>query len=191
MTKVFMIAGEKGSGKDYVAERLKTYLENSGLSVELYAFADPIKEILQTSFGIDREQLDKLKDDKTDIILPTDPPITTNMRNIIQLFGTDAMQEVFGKTVWKQRGIDFVDESKSDVVIITDFRFPIEFINPSTTINIVNDDVVDANNSDNHSSENSMNDYDFDYILNNTNKPSDQVLFGYFNKFGLFNKALL
>ena len=71
------------------------------------------KDILLTSEGFLEleEELNELKNSEDSKILGT------NMRSILQTFGTDVMQNMFGKRVW----VDLV--LKEDNLIISDVRF--------------------------------------------------------------------
>lgn len=100
------ICGHKGSGKDYLANILKQYT-----NYKITHFADPIKDILCEVFKISKDELNKLKNDENTKILGT------NMRSILQTFGTDIMQNMFGKRVWADLVL------KDDNLIVADVRF--------------------------------------------------------------------
>ena len=180
MSKIILINGKKRSGKDYTAKMMKRELENSGFSVAVMSFADPIKEIIATTFGISLELLDKLKnqkqeiyttrDDATDeeIYIGDDLQLVSNFRTILQRFGTEAMQEMFGKTVWVDLLQKKADNSDCDFVIVPDFRFLQENIG-DITIHIFNNAIIDS--IDLHASENELNDFKFNYEIDNTEKP--------------------
>ena len=48
--KPILISGKRKSGKNHVSKVIKNYLEDLGLSVEEFAFSDPIKQILNCFF---------------------------------------------------------------------------------------------------------------------------------------------
>lgn len=161
MKNIILINGKKRSGKDFFTE---IFLSNVKNGVRI-AFADKVKEILATTFGISVQEFDNLKN--------TDP----KYRKIIQRFGTDAMQTIFGKDVWVKFVVDFINSSNYDYYLIPDFRFEHEFINidgcKTTTIKILGGD------GDTHISENGLNDFNFDYVLDNTKKDvsfKDEIL---------------
>ena len=83
------ICGHKGSGKDYLANILKEY---TGFKV--VHFADPIKDIISDLFKISKDELNELKNSEDTKILGT------NMRSILQTFGTNIMQKFCGKRIW-------------------------------------------------------------------------------------------
>lgn len=168
-TKVILVGGKKRSGKDFVSDLIKQKLESYGKSVDTVAFADEIKTILCTTLGVTLDEFNEFKNSDTEINF-ADKSIT--FRKLIQNFGTDAMQTSFGKFVWRNKVIDFIEETEADYVIVTDFRFPAEYIE-SFTVNIINGEIQ---TDDSHTSENSMNDWIWDYIIDNTSKkPLDEL----------------
>lgn len=168
-TKVILVGGKKRSGKDFVSDLIKRKLESFDKSVETIAFADEIKTILCTTLGITLEQFNDFKNNDETISF-SDKTIT--FRNLIQNFGTDAMQTSFGKFVWRNKVMDFIEETDADYVIVTDFRFPAEYIE-SFTVNIVNEEIQ---TSDKHVSENSMDSWQWNYIIDNTGqKPIEEI----------------
>lgn len=100
------ICGHKGSGKDYLGNLLKEYTK-----FKIVHFADPIKDILCEMFNISKDELNNLKNSENTKILGT------NMRSILQVFGTDIMQKMFGKEIWTNLVL------KEDDLIIADVRF--------------------------------------------------------------------
>ena len=173
MTKIILINGKKRSGKDYFANELRKELESRGESAEIMSFADPIKNIITTTFGISLEKLDEFKNNPElypietvcrfmpqEVILES-----TDYRTILQRFGTEAMKEYFGEAVWVNLLLERVAASESDFVLVPDFRFLCEDISPYT-INIYNANTV--NSGDTHRSENELNEFKFKYYVDNT-----------------------
>jgi len=133
MKTVYMMNGLMRSGKDFTTSLLKLHLEQQGKSVEVVAFAEPMKQIVSTMFGITLDQLEEYKNyqDRYHVV-PVDMKDGnhgehTNFRSILQLFGSEAMKPVFGKDVWSELAHTKVLASKADVVIISDFRFTTEY----------------------------------------------------------------
>jgi hypothetical protein len=111
------------------------------------------------------------------------------MRKILQRFGTDAMQSVFGKDIWAslmQTKIN--NDTEHNVFIIPDFRFKHEYFKEPykkwyttdytnfVTIRVENSETVmlddfqsdaGAENTLNHISEHDLDDFRFDIVLNN------------------------
>jgi hypothetical protein len=101
-------------------------------------------------------------------------------RLILQKFGTEVVRKNFSDTFWR----DFVNRKATelrdavDYVIITDYRFPNEFIPGSKTIKMVLPDNIRSFFSgmtidklkelSNHSSESSVDRLPVDLIINNT-----------------------
>ncbi len=166
MSKIILINGKKRAGKDYLAEKMKIELNRLNYSTEIMAFADPIKEIIACTFDIDLNCLNEYKNNQTEIFIQ-DCHMTgdRNFRTILQRFGTEAMQSTFGKKVWVDLLKKKAHFSECHYVIVPDFRFIAENIG-DVTITITNTDLEDEN--DKHASENELNDFKFDYEINNT-----------------------
>jgi len=175
MTKTILIAGKKRSGKDHFAKLLKTELEDCGFAVDVMRFADPLKELLAKTLGLTVEQLEEYKNFPDEYALHTvyydDQHIqrinALNFRQLLQNLGTEAMKDLFGESVWSDLTAKKTKESKADFVIIPDFRFLCEY-KGETTIKIRNDDLK---TQDDHRSETELDNFEFDYIVNNTCKP--------------------
>jgi len=174
MSKIILINGKKRSGKDYTAEMLQDVIIADGKSCEIMSFAAPLKRIIAKTFGITLNELENYKNDteKYNYLIQSkeeNNSITIlkngNFRKILQIFGTEAMKEEFGEDVWVKLLYKQVDESYADYIIITDFRFNIEYKDDSITLKIKNDDMED---NDTHASETELNDFNFDYVLDNT-----------------------
>ena len=126
---IIVISGAKRSGKDYSASLIKKELESIGKSVEIIHFADPLKQIIATSFDISLEKLDELKNESDRIKLNTalygeyTLDTLTDFRILLQRFGSEAMKPVFGDDVWGDLARKSIDKSDSDYIIIPDFRF--------------------------------------------------------------------
>ena len=158
------ICGHKGSGKDYLGAILKEF---TGFKV--VHFADPIKDILCDLFKISKDELNELKNSEDSKILGT------NMRSILQSFGTDVMQRFCGKRIW----VDLV--LKEDNLIISDVRFQHEV----DAILEKGGFVIKLKSNfkeDNHISESGIDkipDSCFKYIFDNTKKDSSILDFAY------------
>lgn len=158
---IVLVSGKKRSGKDYFARLLnealnREFMNNPSynkMSSQKLQFADPIKEILQVTLGLTETELDNLKNSDTII-----EPFGKTMRQIIQHFGTNQMQSEFGKDVWVKQTLK---RQVANVVIISDYRFLHESIS-DFTIRISGGD-----SSDDHISENELNDITMKYNINN------------------------
>ena len=157
------ICGHKGSGKDYLGAILREF---TGFKV--VHFADPIKDILCEVFKISKGELNELKNSEDSKILGT------NMRSILQTFGTDVMQNMFGKRVW----VDLV--LKEDNLIISDVRFQHEVDAILEKGGFVIK--LDSPCLDSHISESGIDkipDSCFKYIFDNTKKDASILDFAY------------
>lgn len=172
-SKIFLIGGKKGAGKNHVSDILIEYLKSKGHTVDVTAFADPMKDIISKSFGISLDEIEYMKNanDSAPITITCEDRIVhTNMRELLQKFGTEAMQGVFGVKVWRNLCVEYIEQSDCEYVIVTDYRFPNEVIDDSLKVYIYNEEkgkIVDA-----HISENLLTEEDFDYTLDNSGKPS-------------------
>lgn len=167
--KLILVNGKKRSGKDHFAAMLQDQLDVEGYTSEIMSFADPIKDIIATTFSISQEQLDKFKNDEEPVLLRDNgyQTIVSNMRLVLQNFGTEAMKNWFGEEVWVTLLLERTRDLEVDFVIVPDFRFEIEAIDTGVTVKIRNDE-IEKNCTDEHRSENELNDYPFDYIIDNT-----------------------
>jgi hypothetical protein len=173
--KVILINGLKRSGKDFSANILLEKLPNS----EKIAFADPIKRILSNTLGISIDEFDNFKNNYYDINYDG---ISLSFRELIQNFGESVKNE-FGNDIWAKTTKDKILKSKKDYVIISDFRFLVEY-ESLKDLDIVTLKINDNNlqNDDTHISENELNDFKFDYQIDNTKK-DPKILEDYLDSF--------
>lgn len=132
---VIGITGPKRSGKDTSAAYLKSMFDYEPL-----AFAEPMKDILCLTFGISRDVLDDFKnlmdshkilgvesygafvEDEDDYV-----EFTTDMRQVLQRFGTEAMKKHFGTDVWAQKLVQDALMWNMENVVVSDLRFLNEY----------------------------------------------------------------
>ena len=154
-----MMAGKAESGKGTVGDIFKEYFSADGKRVCVVAFADVLKFYLSQYL-----QWDGNKDDFG--------------RHMLQNVGENVRSK--NKSYWAHRVVDFINlfkEDYFDVFIIPDTRYPNE-IN-AILANFPKDEIYTlwVNREDhiskltdqqkNHSSENSLNYDDCDYVINN------------------------
>lgn len=172
MVKVIMISGLKGAGKDYVAKLLSEQIEGSKVMI----LAEPLKDIIATTLGVTREELNEYKNESRTLSLD---PVggcynyegLTNFRTILQRFGTEAMKKHFGNEVW----VDLLIKNlpSEGVVIVSDWRFITEVKAISKIAKVITLRVDDFNLvSDGHASEEELMTVAFDHRVNNTHKDS-------------------
>ena len=178
MAKIILINGKKRSGKDWNANLIKQELEERGFSTQIMSFAEPLKNIISETFDISPEDLEKYKNESLDYGLeikayPNNQPSVVidyiNFRTILQRFGTEAMKKWFGDDVWLELLLKRVNDASVDYILVPDFRFKVEYIEKSITLKIKNDEYDNA--GDLHASETELDDFEFQYYIDNTGYP--------------------
>lgn len=158
MRKIILINGKKRAGKDYIANILKEKLGNC----EIMHYADALKQIISETFEISLEELENFKNENVEIIFNNRK---TTFRRILQCFATEAIKPVFGNNIWKRIVLEKIKETNAEYIIIPDFRFPEEYIEDSLTVKVLGGEQLDS-----HISEHALNNFKFDYIIDNTKK---------------------
>lgn len=153
--KIYLISGKAESGKDTFAKEVKKILKNDRVLVT--HFADLVKYICTTFFGWNGEK------DKAG-------------RRMLQWVGTDKIRKKY-PNFW----VDFIRiilitfEDEWDYILIPDARFKneIERIKDSgietktIRINRINHENVLTKEQRGHASETSLDNYNFDFIIEN------------------------
>jgi hypothetical protein len=174
--KIILINGQKRAGKDTTAEFLKQDLLNKGKSVEIFAFADKLKDMVCEMFNLTKSQLDYYKNQEFNIFAEIveervnfiNEQKLTDFRTFLDIFGNKIAKTLGGNNVWADIVLKQVQESDSEYFILSDFRFPIEFevfMNKGfkfSTIKVQRD--LPKSNLE---SENALKDFYFDIILDN------------------------
>ena len=162
---VILISGNKRAGKDAVGSMLNQLLSNS----EKFSFAEPMKNIISTTFNINIDELEDFKNSENYSNLIHQDGSKQTYREILQRFGTEAMKSEFGDDVWGKLMLKKIKGSSADVAIITDFRFQREYDIISDKYKTLTINVIRKSDKlfDTHSSENSLNNFEFDeFIIN-------------------------
>lgn len=159
---IITISGAARCGKNYVGDLLCEKLPNS----KCYAFADILKEYVCEMFDIDIETLDFYKN--------STEPFTANgvtMRTILQRFGTEIFVNKVDKLYWVKKLKEKINAENYDYAIITDARFchELDCIGESFKIFIKSNEKIAESN---HISERNLDNYIFDYEINNIDKPN-------------------
>ena len=173
-----MINGKKRSGKNFVGNLLNKYLSEQGYKVKEVSFAEALKEDVAKILGITLDQLEQMKED--DVYLESDKDCNTvsTIRQILQNYGMMRREE--NNDIWVEKALPKIFDNDSEVIIITDFRFENEYTylyniysrdihfspNPCK-INTIKIENYNLEDNDQHISENDLNDFDFDMIINN------------------------
>jgi hypothetical protein len=168
---IIALSGYAQSGKNQAATYMRGYKQ--------LAFADPLRKMLykidpriqNTADGqfyqlrdvINREGWEKAKLNYHDT------------RGLLQRLGTEAGRQVLGENIWVELAIREIDVPN---VVFTDCRFPneadvIRDVFSGPIVNIVRPGVGPL---DGHASENSMENYEFDYVLENNGSKAELMI---------------
>lgn len=152
---IVLINGKARSGKDTVAKMLKEHFESTGLSVAINPNAQAVKEIALSIFdwnGLKYTRGRQLLLDITQAGYNYDPFFWENKND----------QRMTG----------------SDIYIIPDWRYKSTFnyfsqMNNVITINVTNENRESIGELNNHSSETGLDDFMFDYFIDNNGSLED------------------
>ncbi len=148
------ISGKKKSGKDTAATLLKSLHDFK--TVRIYHFADALKQEISIMYGVPVSFIEAHKE---------------NFRLILQGHGTDYRRKLYSHDYWikkMEQAVESFDKSGVKTLIIPDVRFfnEAEFIRKhhGTVVRITRmyDDTTDR-----HPSETELDDYKFDYVIQN------------------------
>lgn len=177
---IIQIGGFKRSGKDTISKMIANHYQSKGKLVDIFHYADPLKQIAASIFDISLEQLDEFKNNKTELYrfnTYEEPCKVTDFREILTKIGNEAIKPVFGSDVWQKIMFENIEKSEADIIIIPDFRFTVEHIPNAVTIRINNSDII---NDTDHPSETELIDFDFDMSIDNTNYSQNQEEISYY-----------
>ncbi len=170
---IILVSGKKRSGKNYTAEILQNRLLRKGISCETLSFAEPLKDIVAKTFIITPSELEEYKNNpnRYKIMLKdidgNNSRELTDFRQVLNDLGTPIMKSYFGDNIWVNLTENKIKKSQSKVIIISDFRFPVERLQmKDTKVSTIRVNRVGLEHSD-LVSENSLNDFVFDYEINN------------------------
>jgi hypothetical protein len=124
MTKIICFAGRKQSGKSSSCEYIYRKLQDK-CSVQIYNFADPLKQICIDVLGLAPRQCygeDKYKNELVDCQW-NGKQLTA--REVMQILGTDILRTM-QNNVWTGATIRKIQKDNPDVALIGDCRFPNE-----------------------------------------------------------------
>ena len=177
MKRIILLSGYARSGKDFVGKHITISKQLAKQDVEIMFFAEPMKRILAKTMGVAPSTLDKYKN-SPNVSIQTHDSFgkvgTTTVRNMLQLFGSEAMKSEFGDDVWAELLLKRVKQSDADVIVVTDWRFKSEYFSlfdnahediSLHTVRITREGLV---NTHTHVSEIDLDDgIDFDYEIKN------------------------
>jgi hypothetical protein len=149
--------------------------------VRAFSFADPLKIISMQLFGLTESQCygtDKEKNTTIGINWE-DLPLSSNKgamtaREFLQYFGTDVCRKI-KDTIWVDSCINRMLDSRTELAIAPDIRFP----NEVEAIQKAGGKVIRLTRSpheDQHASETALNDYEgFDHVMDNESLTVDET----------------
>lgn len=107
--KIFILCGKARSGKDTISEFIKNYFEKKGKKAIITAYAFYIKEYAKKIFDWDGND-------------------ETKPRDLLNSIGTDVVRKNIDEMFFIKRTIEDIEVFSyfSDVIIISDARFPSE-----------------------------------------------------------------
>jgi hypothetical protein len=124
MNKIIVLSGNKGVGKDTVANFMQDMFHYT--LCKTFAFAKPIKEITSILLDTSLDILDDNKDRSVHEIGITDVSKSMTPRNYYTTIG-DMFCKTFGKEVFAKIILKQIEESNFEFNIITDMRFRHEY----------------------------------------------------------------
>lgn len=121
------LSGRKQSGKTVCSEFIKRLLLSNGYQdVEIFNFADPLKEdICMNMFNLSYEQCYGEDDRKNEFVDAYWNEEQLSARELMQLIGTDLFRKL-NPSVWVNALLNKIKKSNHQIVIISDCRFPNE-----------------------------------------------------------------
>lgn len=157
------ISGKAESGKDTIANIIKEISPNT----IILHFGDALKDIVSRAFNISREILDT-QDGKKEIY----PYLNITNREILQKVGT-LFRENFFEDIWINNVINQIDCSNDKIYIIPDVRYPKEL----EAIQSIGGIIIRVERPGikvmNHHSETALDNYPFEYIIDNNGTIKD------------------
>lgn len=123
---IVSVSGLKGCGKDTFAQKLKKELELYPTALEVYisSLADPLKELIQKTYYLNRDELEELKRDESKLFCNG-----LTMRQLLINF-SENLKDLFGsKALWVDRlwnKFSKQDYKIPTIIIIPDVRYPEE-----------------------------------------------------------------
>ncbi|HON83975.1 MAG TPA: hypothetical protein PLI22_07595 [Caldisericia bacterium] len=191
---VILISGKIKSGKNQLADFMKEYFEKQNLKVSSDYFAKAVKDGCKEDFKKLADELNnyvielkrviiskynyinEILDSKIDELKISDENWYENKtfitRTILQLYGTEIFRNRVDSDYWVKQVKDKCENSDSDIILVTDTRFPNEITEMYSdnydliTIRLLRD--INKDKSKNHYSETALDDWnEWTYIIDN------------------------
>jgi len=133
MNAVILISGKISSGKNTLAEMIKTELEAMGVNVAVDSFAKPLKDMCKEAFRPLTEYLNDLIRNQSPVglehLITSDENWYENKneitRRILQAVGTDIVRKI-SPNYWAEAFVQRCLAESAQVIINSDCRFPSE-----------------------------------------------------------------
>jgi hypothetical protein len=187
-TFIVGLSGKKQSGKNTICDRLYDFVKGSHISCnypekscKIYSFADALKEkVCMSVLGLTYEQCygsDEYKNSLTQYQWSFFPEeIRTNnkgfmtARDIMQIVGTNIFRNYFDDNIWVNATFRKIKEDGYKIALISDVRFPSEVEGIIENKGVVVKLLRNPCETDNHSSEIALEDYDWESLNKDSKK---------------------
>ena len=166
MKNIILLSGWKGSGKDFVSDIL-----TDKFKYKRFGFADEVKTLVSEKYNIKRELFDTLEGKCHQY-----DSEHTYRDLLIKYAESKREDDVY---YWARKVNKKIKVSKNNNIVISDWRFTeeIDYLMKETDYNIT---TIRINRFENSGTlcqtENSLNEYKFDYIIDNKNKSRDEIV---------------
>jgi hypothetical protein len=183
MKMVLLISGKKRHGKNQAAIFFKEAFKKHNITAEQFAFADSVKDVVARDFRY--FTYEHLYGDKKEVLIPE---YKKTCREVMQFVGEfyRTVEPNYWVNILKEKLTRLMYKQQFDVAMITDCRYPnemdwdgfkcysplsAEIVCPVIEAIRINRAIEDAN--DLHSSEVSLDDYDFKRVIFNSGTLED------------------
>ena len=163
MTNLIGITGKLNSGKDTVAQMIK---EVSGVEYETKRYADPLKDMVCTLLGVNRETLEDRTFKETVV-----PWLGKTPRYLMQTMGTEWGRNLVNDEIWLSAM--FKDYSAETNWVVPDVRFVNEADSIRKRGGIIIEVRRDENETSSHASETEMTKINPDFVIDNNGSLKD------------------
>lgn len=194
MTRFIAFSGKKQSGKDTAGKICRQLLEQAGHKVHATVFAEPLKDICVRLLGVSKDLVYGSDQDKETLtrvlwdnlpnsirikyqkypflrwVKPRTGPMT--IRELLQVLGTDIFRKMIYDKVWAEAPFN-QNYGDTDVVILTDLRFPNEKICTEEYGGVIIRLERETGLNDNHLSETALDGFEFKYHYANNGSLDD------------------
>jgi len=123
--KIIALTGPKGSGKDTVARMIAEQYDD----VKTIAFADPIKEVIQDLFHLDKSnvnQYDQFKRSTLKYVLPGYTELGVSARHVVREIGM--LMRTYDDKQFIQYVVNNIRYEPLTTWVVTDLRFDNEYM---------------------------------------------------------------